>query len=73
MQGNPGNPQGEIGRNMLIRMNKSHKEETDWGLDMLHINPKKILDIGCGGGAAIANLLNRYPDAQITGVDSLKL
>ncbi len=54
---------------MLERMNRSHKSENDWGLDLLHINPKTILDIGCGGGATIQNLLKRYPEAQIVGVD----
>ncbi len=68
--GNPGKPQGEAGAAMLSRMNQSHGPVTDWGLSFL--NPDgahRLLDIGCGGGAAVAKLAGMIPGARITGVD----
>lgn len=70
IEGNPSNPTGEAGRKMVERMNNSHKGLTNWGLDHLKLeNPEAILDIGCGGGAAIANLHERYPEAIVYGID----
>ncbi len=70
LRGNPANPIGEDGLKMLERMNESHKPLVDWALDGLVIKvPKTILDIGCGGGATIANLNRRFPLATIYGID----
>lgn len=69
LAGNPSCPQGEAGMKMVARMNASHKNLTDWGLDFYHGSPKTILDIGCGGGAALDNLHRRFPDATIYGID----
>lgn len=70
IKGNPSNPTGEEGKKMIERMNNSHKELTNWGFDFVKDqNPQNILDIGCGGGAAIANLLKRYPEAKVDGID----
>jgi trans-aconitate 2-methyltransferase len=33
-------------------------------------NPCSIVDLGCGTGHLTASLLERWPDAQVTGVDS---
>lgn len=33
-------------------------------------NPKKILDIGCGPGNSSAVLAQRYPDADVLGIDN---
>lgn len=38
-------------------------------LDYVRLQPKRILDIGCGTGAACAHLLKRYPKAQVIGLD----
>lgn len=38
-------------------------------LDWLLIEPMTVLDIGCGTGAISAELLRRYPAAQVIGVD----
>lgn len=68
--GNPRKPEGEAGAMMLARMNESHGPVTDWALSFL--NPegaRKILDIGCGGGATIGRLAGLAPEAIITGVD----
>ncbi len=72
LTGNPSNPTGQAGDEMLSRMNNSHKGLTDWALTFLkdeNIKPSTILDIGCGGGAAIKNLHERYPKATIYGID----
>lgn len=38
-------------------------------LDFIKMNPQSILDLGTGTGAALPELLSRYPDAQITAID----
>ena len=69
--GNPGHPEGEAGKQMLDRMNLSHDAVTNWGLDHLILTEKapQLLDIGCGGGATLSRLLNRYPHSTVYGVD----
>jgi len=38
-------------------------------LDVLHMQPKVILDLGCGTGAAGSALAQRYPQAHIISLD----
>ena len=38
-------------------------------LDYVKIQPGGVLDLGCGTGASLAALGERYPQARITGVD----
>lgn len=38
-------------------------------LDVMRIEPKVVLDIGCGTGAATADLLKRFPKAQVFALD----
>lgn len=38
-------------------------------LDLVSIEPLHILDLGCGTGAATQMLNQRYPQAQVTGLD----
>ncbi len=47
----------EIGSRMLER------------LDYVKIEPQRILDLGCGTGAMLGALSERYPKAQVVGAD----
>jgi malonyl-CoA O-methyltransferase len=38
-------------------------------LDPIRIDPARIIDLGCGTGAAFAALARRYPRAELVGVD----
>lgn len=49
--------QHEIGQRMLER------------LDYVKLQPRRILDIGCGTGLATAGLLTRYPKAEVVALD----
>ena len=70
IQGNPGRPTGEAGQAMLARMNKSHGDLTNWGLGFFGLpTDAQVLDVGCGGGATLLRLLERYPQGHISGVD----
>lgn len=55
--GNPRKPEGEDGKKMLERMNESHHNVTGWALSLWEIQGNdNILDIGCGGGAALSRM-----------------
>lgn len=70
---NPGRPEGDDGRNMLLRMNKNHGYLRDWALPLIsYTDGMNILDIGCGGGATIAALLTLAKDSHIDGVDYMQ-
>jgi trans-aconitate 2-methyltransferase len=53
---------------------KFDKERTQPSIDLVSridfINPRKIIDIGCGPGNSTQILLQRWPDSQITGIDN---
>lgn len=49
--------QHEIGRRMCER------------LDYMRVSPQRILDLGCGTGQASAELLKRFPKAQLLAMD----
>lgn len=38
-------------------------------LDYVRLEPKRILDLGCGTGKISQHLLSRYPRAEVVGVD----
>ena len=68
--GNPRKPQGEEGVQMLERMNNSHAAVTAWAFSFLDVKEDdRILDVGCGGGAALARLSARAPKGHLAGVD----
>ncbi len=66
----PGDPEGEVGEKMLLRMNDHHKELRDWGFSFINWVPgMEILDIGCGGGAAISEMLKLSEGSIVKGID----
>lgn len=64
-------PEGFFGRMMVNGMNGgSHARMAEWGLSYVDIADNwDALDVGCGGGANVARLLNRSPRGTVTGID----
>lgn len=52
------------------------KERTQPAIDLVaridHKDPKRMIDIGCGPGNSTAVLKNRWPEAEIVGIDNSK-
>lgn len=66
----PGNPVGDTGAAMLIRMNEHHKPLRTWGFSFIDWYPgMEILDIGCGGGAAMHEMLTLSEGSIVKGID----
>lgn len=58
------------GRLLATVMNRSHAALTEWGLEHVAIDPRAtILDVGCGGGAAVRRLASIAVDGKVFGVD----
>ena len=73
LKGNPRKPQGEEGRQMLSRMNESHAFLTQWALGFFDFQESDhVLDIGCGGGAALARMASHIGSGHLTGIDYSK-
>ena len=64
-------PEGFFGKIMVNGMNGGgHEAMANWALSSVQIKEDShILDIGCGGGANIARLLQRVPKGMVQGVD----
>lgn len=63
-------PEGFLGKMMLRGMNSGHAKMADWGLSHLPDTAiEEILEIGCGGGRNIDELLKKYPSAKLTAID----
>ena len=64
-------PKGFFGRMMVNGMNGgSHARMAEWGLSNVNLSEHAdVLDIGCGGGANMARLLQRCPKGTVTGID----
>ena len=65
-------PEGILGKIMLKGMNVEHAKVADWGLarlESLGMAPSDVLDIGCGGGRNVGELLKRYPLARVAAID----
>ena len=67
-------PKGILGNIMINKMNIGHAKLSDWGLSHLNdINPTQIADLGCGGGINVKKLINKFPNAAVTGLDYSKV
>lgn len=63
-------PQGFGGKIMVKMMNSGHSKLGKWGFTKIYAKPDaKVLDIGCGGGANIANWLAKCTNGHVTGID----
>ena len=63
-------PEGKLGEMMLNGMNSGHAKMADWGMTHFdEIAPERIVDLGCGGGRNIGELLKKYPSAKGTAID----
>ncbi len=64
-------PEGFFGKMMVNGMNGGgHADLAHWALSSVQIKEdSNVLDIGCGGGANIARLLQRVPKGMVQGVD----
>lgn len=64
-------PVGELGQQILDRMNESHEMMAKWGVTHLDIKKdSKILDIGCGGGRNIQRFSQLISDeGRVVGID----
>lgn len=68
------NPEGALGKMMLRGMNSGHAKLSDWGMTLLPEVPvERAVDLGCGAGGNIAELVMRYPGAQVMGIDHSEL
>ena len=62
-------PEGALGTQMIEGMNRSHARLTEWGFSHISEFGQTVLDVGCGGGAALKKLAERFPNAQLFGCD----
>ena len=64
-------PRGFWGNRVLKAMNgKKHAAMPEWVFSELKIKENaNILDIGCGGGANIKRMLEKWPESTVTGLD----
>lgn len=59
---------------MISGMNAGHAKLADWGFSCLpDITPEKAVDLGCGGGRNVSELLGKYPKAHVTGINHTDL
>ena len=63
-------PEGFWGRIILRGMNKGHAPLSKWGMSYLKWSPEwSLLDVGCGGGANLAEMSIRCPEGSVYGID----
>ena len=58
-----------LGRLVGRAMNTGHARLRRWGLDHLYEEPSAVLDVGCGGDAALRDMASRFPRAKLYGID----
>ncbi len=67
-------PEGFLGKMMLSGMNSGHAKLADWSFTHLpDMDPEKAVDLGCGGGRNVGELLRKYPEAHVTAIDYSEL
>ena len=67
-------PEGFLGKMMVSGMNSGHAKLADWGMTHLKgVTAENIAELGCGGGRNTAELLKRYPQANVTALDYFAL
>lgn len=67
---NTAHPNGFWGRMILRGMNRFHASMAEWAMRMVEWKEDwNVLDVGCGGGANIASLLDTCPQGKIHGID----
>ena len=64
-------PVGQLGHQILDRMNRSHESMAQWGVSHFEIKEDdKILDIGCGGGRNIQRFAGQISqNGRVVGID----
>lgn len=63
-------PNGFGGKLMVKFMNNGHRKLASWGFSNLSVKDNlNILDAGCGGGANIAEWLEKSKNSYVTGLD----
>ncbi len=63
-------PVGELGHQILDRMNKSHESMAQWGVSHFQIDEDDvILDIGCGGGRNLERFAEQITAGKVWGID----
>ena len=63
-------PVGDLGHQILDRMNKSHETMALWGVSHFDIKENDvILDIGCGGGRNIERFASQVTSGKVVGLD----
>ena len=63
-------PVGELGNQILDRMNESHETMAVWGVSHFDIAESDvILDIGCGGGRNIERFAAQVSSGRVIGID----
>lgn len=64
------NPRGIVGTYIGEKMVRQHRVEVDWTIEQLQIQPNdRVLDVGCGAGDALAQMLRGYNHVHVTGLD----
>ena len=64
-------PEGLMGRLLVKSMNRFHAGLASWGTEQFGVvSPDAhILDVGCGGGANVAQWLKKCMDGKVYGLD----
>jgi len=66
-------PEGLLGRFVGRLMNRGHAKVRRWGLGHVSVEPHPtVLDIGCGGGAALSEMALLFPGSKLYGIDYSK-